>query len=62
MRKINGLIEIQNAGTKLDDQQQALVSSLDEIVEKVENFMQAELEDEEDDEEEEEEDEEDDEE
>ena len=54
MRKINGLIEIQNAGTKLDDQQQALVSSLDEIVEKVENFMQAELEDEEDDEEEEE--------
>lgn len=61
MRKINGLIEIQNAGTKLDDQQQALVSSLDEIVEKVENFMQAELEDEEDDEEEGEEDEEDDE-
>lgn len=45
MRKINNLIEIQNAGTELDDQQLALVGSLDEIVEKMEDFMNAELED-----------------
>jgi hypothetical protein len=59
MRKIDSLIESQKAGKELDDQQQALVSSLDEIVEKVEEFMSAELDKEEEGSEEEEEDDED---
>ena len=43
MRKINNLIELQNSGTKLDDQQLVLVNSLDDVVEKMEEFMKAEL-------------------
>ncbi len=43
MKKIHTLIELKNSGVKLDDQQLKLVSSLDEVVEKMENFMSADL-------------------